>query len=102
MKFPRKKLQFLVANDDSYSLFFISTSVSQLKNVGHLDKAEDGKVALELVQKNVLQDDIQNNFYDAIFLDLDMPHLNGNEACKQIQQYYYSRAKDNFEINQIN
>lgn len=49
MKFPRKKLQFLIANDDSYSLFFISTSVSQLKNVSHLDKAEDGKIALELV-----------------------------------------------------
>jgi hypothetical protein len=50
MKFNRKKLQFLIANDDTYSLFFISTSVSQLKNVGHLDKAEDGKVALDLVK----------------------------------------------------
>ena len=64
-----------------------------------MDKAEDGKVALELVQKNVLMEDIKDNFYDAIFLDLDMPHLNGYEACKQIQQFYYSRAKDNFEIN---
>ena len=50
-----------------------------------MDKAEDGKVALELVQKNVLMEDIKDNFYDAIFLDLDMPHLNGYEACKKIQ-----------------
>lgn len=50
MKFQRKKLQFLIANDDTYSLFFISTSVSQLKNVGHLDKAEDGKIALDLIK----------------------------------------------------
>ena len=27
-KFQRKKLQFLIANDDMYSLFFISTSIS--------------------------------------------------------------------------
>jgi hypothetical protein len=50
MKFNRKKLQFLIANDDTYSLFFISTSVSQLKNVGHLDKAEDGKIAVDLIK----------------------------------------------------
>ena len=27
-KFQIKKLQFLIANDDTYSLFFISTSIS--------------------------------------------------------------------------
>jgi CheY-like chemotaxis protein len=47
---------------------------------------ENGKIALDFVQKNaplkLNEDGILENFYDAIFLDLHMPIMGGNEACK--------------------
>ena len=60
-----------------------------MKNISIIDTALNGKIALDLVLKNSSKEKDENNiiknYYEAIFLDLDMPILNGYEACKKIQ-----------------
>jgi CheY-like chemotaxis protein len=59
-----------------------------MKNISIIDTALNGKIALDLVLKNSSKEKDENNiiknYYEAIFLDLDMPILNGYEACKKI------------------
>lgn len=52
----------------------------------------NGKEALDLVKNNEKADELLQsyNYYNVIFLDLEMPIMNGYEACKQIQEHYYS------------
>jgi len=59
-----------------------------MKNISIIDTALNGKIALDLVLKNSFKEKDENNiiknYYEAIFLDLDMPILNGYEGCKKI------------------
>ena len=41
---------------------------------------------MELVRKHEKNADVR--YFDMIFLDLDMPILDGHEACKQIIKFY--------------
>lgn len=44
---------------------------------------------MDLVKQNEKLNTEKNcHYYDAIFLDLEMPILNGHEACKLIQNHY--------------
>ena len=44
----------------------------------------NGKEALDLVKNNEKADELLQsyNYYNVIFLDLEMPIMNGYEACK--------------------
>ena len=95
-KYNKRKLKILLANDDSYSLFVIETTMKQLKYIQRIDIAQNGQIALDLVKQNEkLEEAVEHkfysqnhHFYDAIFLDLEMPILNGIDACKIIQNHY--------------
>ena len=66
------------------SIDYIISSYGARKGI--VDTALNGKIALDLVLKNFPKEKDQNNvvrnYYDAIFLDLDMPIMSGYEACK--------------------
>jgi CheY-like chemotaxis protein len=47
-----------------------------------VDEAENGLIAIELFQENKLLSKQDKSLpYDVIILDLDMPIMNGYEAC---------------------
>ena len=52
--------------------------------IGRIDQASNGQDAFELVKKS-LQDPSQDA-YDLIFLDLDMPIMNGLDLAREIRQ----------------
>ena len=54
-----------------------------LKNYFDLfDTVENGKDALDMVVKQA------PNYYNAIVLDLNMPIMDGGEACKRMREYF--------------
>lgn len=57
--------------------------LNSYKMIGKIDLASNGQEALEKVMKYEGQ-------YDIIFLDLEMPILNGYDACAKILELYLS------------
>jgi two-component system, sensor histidine kinase and response regulator len=62
----------LIANDDPFSLL---AYIEQLGAHFDVDSAENGMQAVELVKRQ------PPDFYHAIILDLNMPIMDGYEAC---------------------
>ena len=52
-----------------------------------LDWAEDGQICLDKFQKS------PEGYYDAILMDIRMPHMTGYEATKAIRELYRSDAQ---------
>lgn len=69
----------MVANDNSFQLLIVSNSLGKIEQVGSIDQATNGQEAVDLVKRN--ETNSKCRYYDLIFLDLDMPMLNGYEAC---------------------
>lgn len=63
-----------------------------LKEAGFvIDHAENGNVCVEMLQQAA------DNYYSAILMDIQMPHLNGYEATKKIREMH-DKAKSNIPI----
>jgi CheY-like chemotaxis protein len=72
---------FLAVDDDPISRRAVSMA---LKKVGHApDVAENGEAALELAARQA---------YDAVFLDVEMPGLDGFEVCTRIHKLTLNQA----------
>ncbi|VAW28480.1 Two-component system sensor histidine kinase [hydrothermal vent metagenome] len=69
------KLHILLAEDNKINQ---KVAMLNLKNLGHqVDIANNGKEAVEK---------FKNNYYDFIFMDVQMPEIDGIEACKMIRE----------------
>ena len=64
----------------------MATSIKNNAIIGKVDKASNGLEALELVKQS--QKLKSADQYDLIVLDLEMPILDGYQACMKINQYY--------------
>jgi len=95
----------LVANDEKFQLDLICMTFENKFDISPL-RAINGKIALELVMENITQIENFNKkeikdeknrprHFDAIILDLNMPIMDGSEACKFILDYYsrYNKKK---------
>ena len=91
-KHKQRKLRILIANDDSFALFVISSGLQILSIVDIIDTAENGQEAYDKVRENEHAE--QERFYDLIFLDLGMPLKDGFEACKMIKSHYEEIRND--------
>ncbi len=69
-----KQKKILIVDDESLSRLLIKIVITEL--VAIVDEAKNGREALEK---------IANNQYDLIFMDIEMPEMNGYEAAKNIR-----------------
>lgn len=74
---PLRGLRFLLAEDNEINAEVL-TSLLELQGA-HITLATDGVQAVELFQQNAPAS------FDAIFMDMQMPFLNGAEATRQIR-----------------
>eukprot|EP00825_Cyclidium_porcatum_P012464 TRINITY_DN16502_c0_g1_i1.p2 TRINITY_DN16502_c0_g1~~TRINITY_DN16502_c0_g1_i1.p2 ORF type:complete len:112 (+),score=23.14 TRINITY_DN16502_c0_g1_i1:197-532(+) len=52
----------------------------------HIQEAENGKVAIEKILDKLNNPDQQKKIFDIIFMDINMPVMNGLEATMQINK----------------
>ncbi|GAB3517950.1 response regulator [Emticicia fontis] len=71
-------IKVLLAEDDEDDQFFFSDALSELPFPTELTIVSNGKAAVEKLHEAVSKPDI-------IFLDLNMPKMNGKECLKQIR-----------------
>lgn len=77
----------MVANDTDFQLVAV-TYILRKMEINILSEGCNGLEIYQYVQKFGMQKKI-----DFILLDLDMPILNGFEACKKILQFYNKEKK---------
>lgn len=74
---PYDALLTLVVDDNSANRFIMER---MLKKLGHyVEVVDSGKKAVQLVREKR---------FDLVFMDLNMPDMNGHEATEKIRQYY--------------
>ena len=70
----------LIANDSEALLYIVTSSLS--KHFDEVKKCFNGSQAVDIVTK------LPANYYNVIILDIDMPIMNGKEACRLILDYF--------------
>ena len=83
-----RKINCLIVNDDDFSLLIIKLLLKSLNYIGRVDQAANGQEAYDFVKKAELDSEI--DAYDVIFLDLNMPIMNGYDACTKIIEFFDS------------
>ena len=94
-----KRLRLLVANDDAFQLMIVVGALGLIDKIETIDQATNGQEAVELIK--LKETDVQERYYDLIFLDLNMPILNGYESCEQIVKFYKEKHEEKI-INNLN
>ena len=85
LKQPDKPIRrCLIANDVEFVLNGYQIILRQY--FGYVDIAENGLAAFDLVKSN------PKDFYDYIFLDINMPIMNGLDACEAITKYLREKS----------
>lgn len=87
-------MRFLVADDDPEALRILK---SILYTYGHCDTAQDGRPAVELFRKSL----VQEKPYDAIILDIRMQQMDGDAALREIraiEQKYGVKTDDRVQV----
>ena len=75
------KKRILIVEDDSVSLF-VATMLFEGANC-EITSAMSGEIALQLFAENL----INETPYNAIYMDLGLPNMNGIDTCKAIRSY---------------
>lgn len=74
-----EQLHVLLADDDTDDRFFFDKALKVLPVSLRFTAVEDGARLMEYLQQNL------NNLPDVLFLDLNMPRMNGSECLEEIK-----------------
>lgn len=72
-------LNILLADDDSNDRFFFDLALKKISIATKLKTVIDGEKLMEYLSKN------SEHLPDVLFLDLNMPRINGNECLNKIK-----------------
>jgi len=74
----QRKAKILIADDDIFNMMLAKAMVTKIVPEVEITEATNGKIAMEQV--------IASDF-DLVFMDVQMPEMDGNEATKSIRRY---------------
>ncbi len=72
------KMNILIADDDMFNMMLAKAMIGNMVPNATIFEAVNGKIAYELTK---------NNKFDLIFMDVQMPEMDGNDATKAIRSY---------------
>lgn len=87
----RNLTRCLLANDNTFLLVAFEQTLK--KHFDLVDTAEDGQKAVDHVKAH------PPNYYTVIVLDIQMPYMNGIEACGKIKEYLDLPAITSGDLN---
>ena len=77
-------------NIDALAIIFeYSLGLKNIKAI--IDRALDGDTAIKMVKENVAKNHDKLCDYDIIFMDCNMPILDGYDSTRGIRQFLYSK-----------
>lgn len=79
-----RKAKILIADDDMFNMMLAKAMVSNIVSNVEITEAVNGKIAME----HVIASD-----FDIVFMDVQMPEMDGNEATKAIRRYEKSKDR---------
>lgn len=75
-----KYLRFLLVDDDPDDIYIFKEVLREVNPSINFNSAADGREALSILKQQ------QNNFPDVIFLDLNMPRMDGKECLAELKK----------------
>lgn len=80
-----RKIRVLIVDDNVFNIMSLSSILQQISQISLIDRAFNGKQCVDLIAE-IVQSADTSRYYDVIFMDINMPEMDGFEASYKINQ----------------